>query len=395
MASLRLVRQGASWFAARFGRWAVIAVACAAFPRGAWADPEPKTAWLTGRALQKQLSAVVPRVFWSAVPLRQVVRSVSTSQRVAVLLDRRVDPDQAMEFALHDVTVEALLQRIAMDCGLGVTVVGPVVYLGPPRAAARLRTIVSVREEEAKKLPPDSARVFLQSEPLVWDDFATPRELLRGLAAASGIEISGLKQVPHDLWAAADLPPLTLVDRLTLIAVQFDLTFRVARDGRGVELAPIPEDLAIVRRYPGGRDPEQLAEQWSALVPEAQVKVVGGDILVRGLLEYQERIAGGPRPAPRGTHEPAPRRESREKMRYTVSHARGPLSHLLAELADRLQVKVKINAESLRQAGISPDQLVSFSVKEATIDELFHAVLAPAGCTFRRTGNVIEVLPQK
>jgi len=180
-----------------------------------------------------------------------------------------------------------------------------------------------------------------------------------------------------------------------LIAVQFDLTYRVARDGRAVELVPIPEDLAIVRRYPGGRDPQQLAEQLSAEMPEAEVKVAGGEILVRGLLEYQERIASGPRSASRGTHARAPRRGSQDTMRYTVNNARGPLDHVLAELAERLQVKVKINEEALRRAGISPSQPVSFSVKEAKIDELFRAVLTPAGCTFRRTGNVIEVMPAR
>jgi hypothetical protein len=394
MASLRLARQGASRFAARLCRSAVVAVAFAALVERAWADVQPKTAWLTGRALQQQLSAVVPRVFWSGVPLRQVVRSVSTSQRVAVLLDRRADPDHALDFALNDVTVEALLRRIAEDCGLGVTMVGPVTYLGPPDVAARLRTIALVRKEEAEKLPPDSARAFLQLEPLAWDDFAQPRDILRGLAAASGIEITGLEQVPHDLWGAVDLPPLTFVDRVTLIAAQFDLTFRVVRDGQAVDLVPIPEDMAIVRRYPGGKNPEQLAEQWSTLVPEAQVKVLGRDVYVRGLLEDHERLSGGPRPSPRRAAERTSRRGPPE-TRYTANGAKRPLDRVLRELAERLQVKVKIDEKSLRQAGISPGQLVSFSVKDATIDELFRAVLAPAGCTFHRTGNVIEVVPQK
>ena len=293
--------------------------------------------------------AVVPRVFWSAVPLRQVVRSVSTSQQVAVLLDRRADPDQALDFTLNDVTVEGLLRRIAKDCGLGITMVGPVTYLGPTAAAARLRTIALLRKEEAEKLPAEAGRAWLHSEPLAWDDFARPRELLRGLASAAGIEISGLEQVPHDLWASADLPPLTLVERLTLIAEQFNLTFRVVRDGQGLELVPIPDDLAIVRRYPGGKDPARLAEQWSALVPQAQVKRRG----VRSTSAGSSRTTNGS-PAARGPPRASAERTTRHgqsEMRYTVNHSKGPLDRLLRELAERLQVTVKIDENACARPG--------------------------------------------
>jgi hypothetical protein len=37
--------------------------------------------------------------------------------------------------------------------------------------------------------------------------------------------------------------------------------------------------------------------------------------------------------------------------------------------------------------------VVSFSVRDATVDELFEAVLSPAGCTFRREGKTILVVP--
>ena len=60
---------------------------------------------------------------------------------------------------------------------------------------------------------------------------------LAQLGQRSGVEITGLEQVPHDLWAAADLPPISLVARLTLIAVQFDLTFKVAGEPQA-ETAP-------------------------------------------------------------------------------------------------------------------------------------------------------------
>ena len=86
-------------------------------------------------------------------------------------------------------------------------------------------------------MPAAVSRPLLQPKPLAWPDFATPRDILTDLARQNGLTLEGLDRVPHDLWAAADLPPLSLVERLTLVANQFDLTFALSADGRTVTLA--------------------------------------------------------------------------------------------------------------------------------------------------------------
>lgn len=348
-------------------------------------------AWRTGPELSKQLATVLPNASWSNAPLRHVVQSISRAGRLAILIDRRVDPDQRLDLTLHDASYEDILRQIGEDRGFAVTVLGPVVYLGPPRVSTRLRTISLLLHQEARKLPALAQRRFLQAAPMRWPDLATPRELLSGLAAAEGIRLSGLEQVPHDLWAGADLPPLSLVDRLLLVAVQFDLTLTFAADGRDVALVPIPDDVAIVREYPGGRQAQQLAAKWAALAPGCDIRVEGERILVRGLVEDHERITGtgrGPvRPAPRKT------RPDRGAKRFTVNNARGPMDRVLEQLAAKLQLEVRIDRRALAEAGISPSAEVSFSVREATLDELLRAAVEPAGCTFRRTGSVVEVFP--
>ncbi len=370
----------------------VISLIAISLARGVGADTSPKATWLAGRALQTRLDTVIPKVFWSGVPLRKVIQTIATTQAVAILVDRRVDPDHAVDLTLTGVTVEGLLQRIAEDRELGLTRVGAVTYLGPPEATTRLRTLATLRHEDVAKLPAHAAAAFGHSQPLAWDDFATPRELLSRLAASAGVRLEGLGQVPHDLWAAADLPALPLVDRFTLIAVQFDLTFRIAADGRSMELVPVPQRVAVVRRYPGGREPEQLAQRWSRLAPESQIKVVGGEVFVRGLVEDHERLSAGSH-APARAPPKRPAATKRQEVRFTVQNAKGPLDRMVAELAQKLQVEVRIDRDALEQAGISPSQTVSFSVKEATVDELFEAVLSPAACTFRREGKAIVVVP--
>ena len=139
---------------------------------------------------------------------------------------------------------------------------------------------------------------------MTWDDLTTPRELIEELARQNGVEVTGLELVPHDLWAAADLPPLPWADRLTLIAIQFDLTFTVSADGATVRLVPLPDRVAIVRSYPGGTNPAATARKYAALAPGAEVKASAGRVYVRGLVEDQERITH-PRRAVRRNRPPA------------------------------------------------------------------------------------------
>ncbi len=364
---------------------------------GAFAGSPAGVVWLTGQALQTRLDATIPKVFWSGAPLRAVIRSLSTTQRIAILMDRRVDPEQPVDLSMSDVAVRTILDRIAEPQELGWTMIGSAIYLGPAKTAKILRTLSALKHDEVAKLPAGAATVLRRSEPLTWEDFATPRELLTQLAQSAGRTIEGLDQVPHDLWAAGDLPPLPWIDRLTLLAVQFDLTFRIGKDGRSLELTPLPDRVALVRRYPGGQDPQRLARHWAEQVPDSQIKVVGSEVWVRGLVEDHERLASASGSKARGQakREATPRGASgkRQELRFTVQNAKGPLDRILAELGQKLGIEVKIDGEALARAGISPQQIVAFSVQDATVDALFEAVLRPAGCTFRREGSAIVVVP--
>lgn len=350
--------------------------------------------WLTGPAFQERLSRPADDVYWSSLPLRPAIDRFSRAEKTAVVLDRRIDPDQRVDLALSKLSLREAFQRLAEHLEAGVSLPGSVVYFGPPAVAARLGTLAELRREEARRLSGGVGRKLLQAERMSWPDLSTPRDLLDGLASQNAIAISGLEQIPHDLWAAADLPALPLVDRLTLIVVQFDLTFQIAADGRGVRLVSVPDDVAIVRAYPAGRQPQDTAARWADLAPDARIKIVGEKIFVKGTLEDHQRIADAHHPARRSASRPSRTKAEGEK-RYTVAAARGPLGRMLQELAARFELELQVDEDALRQAGISLQQPVSFSAKDATVDGLFEALLKPAGCTFQRRGKTIEVRPAR
>jgi hypothetical protein len=212
-------------------------------------------------------------------------------------------------------------------------------------------------EQDIRRLPTAARRKFHQPKSLAWDDLATPRDLLSQLARDNGMELAGLDLVPHDLWAAADLPALTLTDRLTLIAVQFDLALKVSDRGQRLELVPFAEEI---QRRPGG--------ERGVVVPRA-----------------------APKPAAPAKAEPPTSIEDKRINKLVVQEK--PLGPVLKQLADRLGLELKIDAQAIQAAGISMDQRVSVHVENATVDELFGQLLKSTSLTFHRRGRVVKIVP--
>lgn len=351
-------------------------------------------AWLTGPALRKKLQQR-ESVAWSGQALREALAGFSRSQRVAVLLDRRVDPGQPMEISLALTPLSEMLAAVAADRNLGVSFVDSVIYLGPPATARRLRTVIEIRKDELSQLPGAARVVWLQSRAWQWADFATPRELLAELSRAGKFEIKNLDLVPHDLWAAADLPPLDLTERLSLILAQFDCTWRFEPGGTDILIEPMPAEVWLERKYAFGSKGEELAQKLVAALPGATARMVDGKVLVRATIEQHEQIASGEIKTTKTTKIPPAGDDSLERKTFTLTATNQPVKAILESLKRQLGLELQIDAAKLKQAGLSLDKLVSVQVKDATLDETLQATLAPAGLTFQRKGSRVEITASK
>jgi hypothetical protein len=317
------------------------------------ADAPAPTAWATGPAFRQTLAQPVD-IFWSSIPLRRAMTSLSQAQHVAIVIDRRVDPSRKLDVEVKNVSLESALRLVADRCGLGVGRLGDVIYLGPVSAAERLHPVATLLEKELRQLPAAAQRKFLHAKAIAWRDLSTPRDLLAQLGQENGVEIIGLGRVPHDLWAAADLPPLSLIDRLTIIVVQFDLAFQFSDAGARIVLVPIPANL-----------------------PRAAAA--------------QVRVAASPHKPKRPMVQPS---DSLERLRITrLSVQAEPLGPVLRQLAERLGLELNIAEKAIQAAGVSLDQRVSVKVENATIDELFRQLLHSTGLTFHRRQKVVEIVP--
>jgi hypothetical protein len=316
-----------------------------------------KTALATGYALRQKL-AEPTNLLWSEMPLRQAVNELSQTFRVAILLDRRVDPGLKLNLTRRGDSLGATLQAIANDQGLGFTVFGNVVYLGPKDAVERLQGLANLADRQVRHLPPAMKLKFHKLQKLAWNDLASPRDLLAAMAKENGLTIANPDAIPHDLWAAAELPPLSLPDRLTLIASQFDLAVQLANDGRRIELTALPDNIPTIRddrrNYSTAASPTKRPRATTAAAPQKPLETVGiGRIVIE----------------------------------------RKPLDAVLNELARRFELELKIDREAIDAAGIDFHQNISVHQENTTVDRLLGTMLEQAKLAFRRHGRTIEIFP--
>lgn len=339
--------------------------------------------WLTGQDLLRRREQVVG-LTWTGVPLRDGLANLSRAQRVAILLDRRIDPEQRIDLPAERVPLDEVLERVGASVKAGVCWLGPVAYIGPRDAAYRLRTIAALRAADVRALPKEKRAAFQRDAAWRWEVLAEPRGLAAELAVAAKVSIESLDLIGHDLWPATDLPPLSWTDRLTLIANEFDLTFEII-DSAHVRLIPITESISIERSYPGGKQPDELAAKWRTLAPGAEVAVARGKIVVRGRLEDHERLTQTKKPKPTST---TPGVEV-----YSLRVQQEPISAVLDALRKQSSINLLVDEAAIKKANLSLDTRVSFSVEQVKFEELLAAALKPAGLTFRREGSTYRIVP--
>ncbi len=345
---------------------------------------------------------------WDLGDLRTIVRGIESTRRVSILPDRRLNPTGIHSAIKADETLLDFLERLAVGWKARTTIVGSTVYLGPPRAVGRLRTLVALRRQELlDKLAaiPESRRTHLsRGMTFRWEDLDRPADVLTRLAEQYGIAIEGREQVPHDLWASAVLPDANAIEALSLVLVQFDLTFAWIDQGRSVRIERIPERVAIDQPHnpPPGISAAEAVARWSALIPELDARVEQGKVIVSGTVETQESVEHlrrtGRLPVKSNSKPKAvPKAGPIKFPLLTLKIADTPASELMEELGQRQNFRLKFDydRDELKAAGIDLERRISFKVKNAPIEKLLKAAFDPLGVTFEIDDRVVRLKPAR
>ncbi|MEQ8787890.1 MAG: hypothetical protein RIC55_16410 [Pirellulaceae bacterium] len=343
--------------------------------------------WKTGADLQRQLQAVIG-LTWPDNPLRESLDSLSQAQEVAILLDRNVVPDRRIQMLDRGLTLSQMLDRLADANGLAFSSVGPVLYMASPDIAGAASSLAELRREEARQFPPAVSARLLQRKPCGWEMLAEPRTLVAEAAREHGVRVEGLERIPHDLWPAADLPPLDLAERLTLLLAGFRLSFAWAADGTSITLKSVDYSAKVQRTYEGAS--AAAAAALTRRFPTVDIQRTSQGLRVEGDFAEQLAVERFLRNGP-AERKPAPRVVAGAKTLYTLRVENKPARAVAASVAESRAWELSVNGAAAAALG----RLISLDVKDATLEELMAKTLDPLGLAWRAEDGKLEIFAKQ
>ncbi len=355
------------------------------------------TNWLTGANFRQELE----RPFsgsWSSIEFRQLLKEVMADRHISIILDRRLDPSVEVPIDVSNVSLRTGLTVIARQVNGDATVPDNIVFLGPKPATKRLRTLIELRELDlqSKEFSVSKPRrsELMQRQSFESEDLASPREILEAFARQGLLKISNEQIIPHDLWAGMTLPDVTIVEALSVILIQFDLTFRWIDKGTAIELIPIPDLVVLERKHHSKQKPAEAIVQIRERFPQIEAEVWKTEISVKGLLEEHEALAafllGDGAKSPIKIDPPQPL----QKQLFTLKAERVPLITLIKKLEESA-INFEYDPDELAEAGVNLDQRVQIDVKKASAKEFFKLLFDPVGLEFQIDHLTVKLKPKK
>lgn len=363
---------------------------------------EPLTGLRFSGALDARLSGS-----WVNVEFRSLLSRIAESRRVAILLDRRIDPSRVLSFEPVGKSVREALVELADGAEGSLTVVGSMVVIAPPAPAGRLRTLIQLRVDELSaevgrsKGAEAKSRLFslAQRNTVRWSDLDTPREILERIAGRWKLSVEGLDNVPHDLWAGAVLPDVNAAEALSLVLNQFDLTFQWTDGAAGIRLVAAPKNASLEKRHSPRSNTAAKALQMieEAALPGVAAEIDGREIKVRGTAEQHEAIEALLKPGSKSTigtasktPRPQPGATPLARRTFTLQTQNAPASAVLDKLKQS-GLDVRYDAEKLKAAGVNIDKPITLDLNKAPTKELFEAICRPVGAAFAIDGETVTI----
>lgn len=362
------------------------------------ATAEPLTGPAVSTALQQSFGAT-----WKNVGLRTIARRITETRGTAILLDRRLDPTRERTLTASGEPLLAFLEQLAHEAQGEVRQVGNTLYLGPHDATQKIRTLIQLRRQElaAGGTVGFSGRraALLRAGTLQWDDLAQPAEILRRHAEERGLRVNGLELIPYDLWGGSSIPQTDAAEALSLILIQFDLTFEWIDRGEAIRIVAAPASAEIERKHlpPRGQTAAAVLAEWQQQFPELKARVVDNAILATGTIEQHEALERPGRPARPDPRETPVRLKPLRQERYTLRIKETPVRALLQKLSEPAygQLKFEYDPDTLKESGIDLEQRVTFEVKNATIEQLLEAALRPLRVEFKLVDRTAHLKPRQ
>lgn len=364
---------------------------------------KPATKHLTGKPFEDALSQAVS-ISWQERRLRSGLQQLSEAREVAILLDRRIDPEQSMTLGLSKLSLRDVVRTIAAECDAGVSIVGSTIYIGPPESAAKLRTIVELRSGQlaGANSVADTKRSFqlLRRSTLSWQDLDRPADIVAAVCREAELKVfvsddaaslPGRRPspIPHDLWASASIPNATVTEKLTLLLVQFDLSFEWQTGAKSIQLIPMPKQPTLARTWANlSRTKRTRITELLPRLRRFNAELSGTRLTATATVEQLEEIDRlvYPERYPKSTIP----RTSQGDLRFTFE-IRAQLGSLLKALPEKSDIRFNYNETALKSAGIDLTRDVEMKMNKASLPELCEALFKDSGIAWKIDGNTVTL----
>jgi len=361
---------------------------------------------LTGKPFEDALSQAVS-ISWQERRLRSGLNQLAEAREVAILLDRRIDPEQAMTLGLSRIPLRDILRTIATECDARVSIVGSTVYIGPPETAGKLRTIVELLSAQLAGTDSvaDTKRSFqlLRRSNVIWQDLDRPADIVASVCREAELQMTisnavaeklsqNASPIPHDLWASGTVPSSTVTEKLTLLLAQFDLSFEWQPGASSVQLVPMPEQPTVARTWSISRSKRKRATELLPRLRPYNAQVNGTRLTATATVEQLEEIDRllYPERYPNAATPRSPKGD----LRFTFE-IRAQIGSLLKALPEKSDIRFNYNEAALKAAGVDLARGVEMKMNNTTLPELCEALFKDSGIAWKIDGNTVTLSPEK
>ncbi|MFO1096326.1 MAG: hypothetical protein U0992_23935 [Planctomycetaceae bacterium] len=332
------------------------------------------------------------------VELRELLDRLSEERKLAIVLDRRVDPSCRINVKTPPLRVQEAIESIARQAGATTRIVGNTIVVGPESGIGSLRTVCLLRGLEVDDLGAAAkGRRFELSRTitLAWEDLDRPSDLVSRIAEQAHLRVMDMELIPHDLWARGCIVEMTPIEALSWILGQYDLTFEWIDAAEGVRIVPITGAVTVTKEHPvRGIQPDEALRRVTERYPDVAARLDGKKIIATGLIEQQDaisKIARGENPDAK----PKPLKfDSLAKQRLTLRVANTSAASVLQKLQES-GIDIQIDQNALQTANVNLNGEIKFDLKDATIAAVMRAICEPVGATFSVDGETVHVPAKK
>lgn len=352
--------------------------------------------YLTGRSFRRALSQPFS-ASWSNVEIRTIIERIRTTQNISIILDRRIDPSLKVKLDIQNLTLEEGLNDLASKIQAQIGVVGSTVFIGPKTEVSNLKTLLVLKRAELLDLTKTNASLksrqksLFQRRTFQYQDLDKPSEILKKITDAYQITVKNLNLIPHDLWAHGTLTSVNANEAISLVLIQFNLTYQWNHQESQIEILPIPNSVTLKRLYiTRNKSPEVLISQLKEKFPGLEVTLANKKIAVTTSAELHEQIEQflSPQSVSHKRKSPIQKAVPIKRRKFTLRVKKVPILAIMNKL-EQSGIEFVYDNQKLLEAGIDLNQKIDITVKEANAQMFLNSLFDSLKIKYKIEGTEI------